>query len=67
MPRMANDSDVAQARILLSALNDHIARISGLLEKAERRSPAKYGPQEWPAGCGSLPAVNALTPAPNYD
>jgi len=33
---MANDSDVAQARILLSALNDHIARISGLLEKAER-------------------------------
>ena len=29
------------------------------------RSPAKYGPQEWPAG--SLPAVNALTPAPNYD
>lgn len=50
MPRMANDSDVAQARILLSALNDHIARISGLLEKAERRSPAKYGPQEWPAG-----------------
>ena len=50
MPRMANDSDVAQARILLSALNEHIARISGLLEKAERRSPAKYGPQEWPAG-----------------
>ena len=37
MPRMANDSDVAQARILLSALNDHIARISGLLEKAERQ------------------------------
>ena len=37
MPRMANDSDGAQARILLSALNDHIARISGLLEKAERQ------------------------------
>src|SRR4026209_2478202 len=50
MPRMANDSDVAQARVLLSALNDHIARISRLLEKLERRSPAKYGPQERPAG-----------------
>ena len=67
MPRMANDSDVAQARILLSALNDHIARISGLLEKAERRSPAKYGPRNGRPVCGSLPAVNALTPAPNYD
>jgi hypothetical protein len=30
---MANDSDVAQARILLSALNDHIARISGFSKK----------------------------------
>ena len=37
MPRMPYDSDVAQARAMLSALNDHIARISGLLEKAERQ------------------------------
>ena len=37
MPRMANDSDGAQARMLLSALNEHIARISGLLEQAERQ------------------------------
>ena len=37
MPRMPNDSDVAQARAMLSALNDHITRISVLLEKAERQ------------------------------
>lgn len=37
MPKMADDSDVAQARVLLSALNDHIARISELLEKADRQ------------------------------
>ena len=30
------------------------------------RSPAKYGPQECRAGCGSSPAVNVLTPAPSY-
>jgi predicted metalloprotease len=37
MLTMADDSDVAQARVLLSALNDHIARISGLLQKAEHK------------------------------
>ena len=31
------------------------------------RSPAKYGPQEWPRRMRSLPAVNVLTPVPNYD